>query len=206
MIAREGKGVFSSIVDNLKPLFVLNLLWLLCCLPVITAGAATAAMHRGLQDLLREDREDAARKFLRAFRELFWQSTLVWLFLLFVVADAVILLSILGGGSLAAALSSPLPASLVTVVALAWLFTFNWSFPVLAGGGNGKLGKTLGCAFALSVLSLKKTFKCFAVAAGLLLSLVLCPPLVLIGFSVAGFLQNKIMHSTLRDCREGRLG
>lgn len=56
---------------------VTNLLWILCCLPVVTAGAATKAMYSNLYSLLR-DEECSARSFFRAFSAQFGRTTALW--------------------------------------------------------------------------------------------------------------------------------
>ena len=74
---------FIKWVNRMGRLVFLNLLWLLCCLPIVTIGASTAAMYRIAMDLVRR-REDLSifGDFIRAFRSNFKQATLVWLILL----------------------------------------------------------------------------------------------------------------------------
>ena len=81
----------------LTNLVCLNILWLVCCIPVFTAGAATAALYHTV--FLYHNKEDDAvlRPFFRAFRTNFKQSTLLFLpsfaALLLVVFDLVYLAS-----------------------------------------------------------------------------------------------------------------
>jgi uncharacterized membrane protein YesL len=63
----------------LTNLVCLNLLWLICCVPIFTIGAATSALY---QTVFRyHDKEDDAvlRPFFSAFKENLKQSTLVLL-------------------------------------------------------------------------------------------------------------------------------
>ena len=81
------KGIFSNILNLESPfmvkaswfgnLIVLNLLWLLCCLPVITIGPATIAMnyvifqhHIGRSDVV-------VRPFFKSFRRDFKQGLML---------------------------------------------------------------------------------------------------------------------------------
>lgn len=81
----------------LTNLVCLNILWLVCCIPVFTAGAATSALYHTV--FLYHNKEDDAvlRPFFRAFRTNFKQSTLLFLplfaALLLVVFDLVYLAS-----------------------------------------------------------------------------------------------------------------
>ena len=60
----------------------LSILWLVCCLPILTAGAATTALYATVYRYLRKDEGHLMRTFLGAFRENWKRSTFVWLVLL----------------------------------------------------------------------------------------------------------------------------
>ena len=60
----------------------LSILWLTCCLPFITAGAATTALYATIYRYLRRDEGHLLRTFFGAFRENWKRSTLVWLVVL----------------------------------------------------------------------------------------------------------------------------
>lgn len=72
-------GKFLSCFNKITDMVTLNLLWILCCIPVITIGASTSALYEvSLQ--IAEDRESyIAKSFFQAFRENFRQATIVWL-------------------------------------------------------------------------------------------------------------------------------
>ena len=65
---------------RLWDLITLNILWLLCCVPLITAGTATTAMYRVVFLQLEEGETSVLKPFFRAFKENFKQGTLFWLF------------------------------------------------------------------------------------------------------------------------------
>jgi len=76
--------------------FLLNLLWLVACLPVVTIFPSTAAMFGVVRDWVRKKEGSLTRTFVARFRENFGQSLLigvVWtvfgvaLFLDFLVAN-----------------------------------------------------------------------------------------------------------------------
>jgi len=60
-------------------LILLNFLWILCCLPVVTIGASTTAMYSCL--LNRSIESSTVKRFIKSFVDNFWQATV-----LFVVA------------------------------------------------------------------------------------------------------------------------
>ena len=68
-------------VGKVGQMIITTLTWLLFCLPVVTAGAATVALCRIMINL-KEDRSCSFRTFFQAFRENFKKGTLLWLLLL----------------------------------------------------------------------------------------------------------------------------
>ena len=79
--AFQNDSPIGQAVGRLLELVGLNILWVLCCLPVVTAGAATCALHFVLSPQRREE-EGAFRCFFRSFRRNFKQATLLWMLLL----------------------------------------------------------------------------------------------------------------------------
>ena len=59
--------------------FLLGILWILACAPIITAGAATAAMLRTTEHGIREDEDKILKPFFKFFRSEFKQATILWL-------------------------------------------------------------------------------------------------------------------------------
>ncbi len=76
----EGKAMlfFTKIAYSAY----LNLLWLLCCLPVVTAGASTTALFYVTLKLAKDEEGSLTKSFFRAFRQNFRKATLIWLILL----------------------------------------------------------------------------------------------------------------------------
>lgn len=81
MLLRYDSPVMQFMA-KLFDLIVLNLLFLLCCLPVVTIGAACTALHTVcLKEAVGEEPAITAC-FFRAFRKNFGQATILWLILL----------------------------------------------------------------------------------------------------------------------------
>ena len=59
-------------------LICLNVLWLLCCLPVITAGAATTAMYSVIFQYITKQDDSVLKPFFKAFKENFKTVTPIW--------------------------------------------------------------------------------------------------------------------------------
>jgi len=70
---------FMRFVDQLVDVVLLNLLWLVCCLPIITIGASTVAAYRVSMRMLDSEEGYIAKSFFKAFRANFVQGTMLWL-------------------------------------------------------------------------------------------------------------------------------
>lgn len=77
-------GIIAQIIRFIVQLFLLNVCYVLCCLPVFTAGAATTAIYGVF--LNQQEDERLVRAFFRNFRDEFKQSTKMWLCCLAVIA------------------------------------------------------------------------------------------------------------------------
>ncbi|MDD6199735.1 MAG: YesL family protein [Firmicutes bacterium] len=72
-------GSLMEFVGKVGDFLILSILWLVCCLPVITIGASTTAMFYVSFRLLAGEEEGCFRDFFRSFKENFRQATLLWL-------------------------------------------------------------------------------------------------------------------------------
>lgn len=69
---------FYHILCGIFDLVILNLCWLLCCLPVVTIGAATASLYRAVY-AMRRDEGSPIRDFFRIFRGCLKSAIPLWL-------------------------------------------------------------------------------------------------------------------------------
>lgn len=80
--------VLGKFTDSL----LLNLLFLISCVPVITIGVSVTAFYYTLRKVLKQDRGYLWAEYKRAWKENFKQATLCWL--LFLVIGAVLTIDI----------------------------------------------------------------------------------------------------------------
>lgn len=71
-------------------LVILNILWLVCSLPIVTAGAATTAMYYVIFQYQTNEEDTVLRPFFRAFVKNFKLSTILWLSILIVAAILIV--------------------------------------------------------------------------------------------------------------------
>ncbi|MBQ7246997.1 MAG: YesL family protein [Lachnospiraceae bacterium] len=79
----------SKIIQSLQTfggLIILNICYILCCIPVITAGAATIALYTVTLNEADSRSGSASALFFKVFRSEFQKSIKLWLLLLFMGA------------------------------------------------------------------------------------------------------------------------
>ena len=79
----QEQHIIIRILTHIFDFILLNILWLLTSIPVVTLGAATAALYSVLLSAAEKKEGYIVRDYWKAFRRNFKQSTIVWLFLLF---------------------------------------------------------------------------------------------------------------------------
>ena len=70
---------FWSFMSRLADLIILNLLWIVFCIPVVTIGASTTAMYRVTLNMVRGEGSGVVRMFWDAFRLNLKQAVLIFL-------------------------------------------------------------------------------------------------------------------------------
>lgn len=74
---------FSQFMYRVADLCIVNVLMLVCCLPIVTIGASFAAAHKVMQDMVFDTGSSVVVPFFKAFKSNFKQATVVWLATLF---------------------------------------------------------------------------------------------------------------------------
>ena len=74
----SGKRFFEF-ATKLAELMWVNVLTILCSIPVVTAGCAITSMHYVLLAIYRDEEEKITQMYFKAFRKNFGQATRLWL-------------------------------------------------------------------------------------------------------------------------------
>lgn len=74
----------NSLVNALDIIYI-GILWLLCCLPIITIGASSTAMYYCMVKCVRHGRGHIGREFFAAFRRNFGCSSKAWFVFLLLI-------------------------------------------------------------------------------------------------------------------------
>ncbi len=73
---------FSQFMSRIFDLFTLNLIFIIMCIPIITIGSNFTAMYYVTLKMINNEEPYIIRSYLKAFKENFKQSTIIWLILI----------------------------------------------------------------------------------------------------------------------------
>lgn len=156
---KKGSCSMNWLFDENKPLMralsviadlmILNILTILCSLPIVTAGAAITSMFCVAIRIIRNEDGGMLRDFFRSFRTNFKKATVLWLILL----AAALLIYV---DYIAAQLYIPVMCAGIAAIAVIVLVVAIYAFALLARYDN-TLGGTLKNAMALAVAYFPKT-------------------------------------------------
>lgn len=140
-------------LNRVGDMMILNLMMIICCIPIITVGAAYTAMHYVVLKMMRGEEGYLIKGFFKSFARNFKQATLLWLLMLLVIlvfiGDAVIF------GYSGVVFPKPLVIMVIAVAVILFLISM-YIFPLLARFDNS-IKNTIKNAALLAVANLPKT-------------------------------------------------
>lgn len=177
----------------------LQILTILCSLPIFTIGAAFTAMHKILLQLYRDEEASVTKTYFKSFLENFRQATVIWL------GYMVVFIALYANYRLTSTMEENLFALamryLVPVVLIVTLATLTWVFVLQSRYHNTILG-TLRMSFLACIAHFGYTVCNLVLIALPLLLLLLSwrvvPVVMLLGFTVPGILR-AILYSKVFD-------
>lgn len=190
----NGEGGIFGFVNRVGDLIILNLLFLVTCIPIVTIGPSLVALYTVMLKLAKNQEGYAVRGYLKAFRDNVKQSLLVGVSL-------EIILAILGYDAWALMQTTESYNSagfVVTVLAVLIISAaMQYLFPLMARYDN-KIRISIKNALLLAISKLPYTVMLLALAVipvGLILiSWYLAIYAITIGCALSAFLQCKILN------------
>ncbi len=175
---------FFDFMGSLGDWMILNVLFVLTSLPVITAGASLTAIYKVALRRVRKESRYAAREYFQAFREEWKESTRLWL--MFLCTGGILLFDVLYGKNLPGILNIAIGCLVVL-----WCFVFTYAFPLQARFRNS-MKNTLANALFLALRNLPLTvimaglnsIPAVCIASGAFVVMAVTPVFCIIGFSL----------------------
>lgn len=143
-----------TFLNKVADLIILNLIAMVFCIPIVTAGASVTALYYVTLKMVKNEEGYLFRSFWRSFRENFRQATILWLIVLLFAAiiglDGYIM-------NHYTAVTFPKAIKiLMGAVVFLFLMTVVYLFPVLSRFDNTVMN-TIKNSFLMGVISLPKT-------------------------------------------------
>lgn len=195
---------FMQLLTRVGDLIIVNFLFLLSCVPIVTIGAAVTALHKVCQAIVLDEDNGIFKTYVRAFRENFKQATVVWL-LMAVFAAAMAANYMLISGFVAGTAASVLKGVLVVLIAVV-LILAAYIFPLMARYSN-TLRQHATNALILAVVKLPRTVGLVLLSAMPQLILVISIQTFLntlvfwlaIGFGFTGYMSSTLLRPVFRE-------
>ena len=186
-------------LTKIADLMVLNILFCVTSIPLITIGASWTALYSVTLKMVRDEEGSVSRSYFRSFRQNFRQATLLWLGVLVVLTLLVLDIRVLNG--MAGGTAPGLLRVGVEILALLGIMVLQYLFPSLARF-EASLADTLKNACMMGLAHLPKTALMTAAVVGavwitlinnttIAIGLMVWP---LIGFSLMAFGNSGILR------------
>ena len=179
-------------------LMILNVMCIICCLPIVTAGASITALYTITMKMVRGEESYIFKGFLKAFKENFKQSTIIWLIMavlgIFVFVDY-------QAASLLPENMSNLFRILIGALIIFYLMILSYIFPYTARFANN-IKNIFKNSLLIAILNLPWTILVIALPIALgFLTFLTTTTLVygsmlwmLLGFAVVAYIESMIFR------------
>lgn len=159
--SRSDENPIIALFSWFSDMIVLNFITLICCLPIITIGAALTAAHFAALKLHRAE-GSLIKNYFKSFKENFWQSTALWImYVLFLAVSYLTFITLsTGAGDFPLILEG-----CILGVAVFVSFVYLWVFPLQS--------KFVNTIFKTVRLSLFMAFKHIFISLAMLIFTVL---------------------------------
>ena len=176
---------------------VVNLLWIICSIPIVTIGASTTAMYYVTLRLVRDEDGYTIRSFFKSFKDNFKQATAIWLIFLAVGLilgfDLYFVLTMMAYSTLRTVMTTVFLALLFI-----WFAMFTFVFPLQSRFYN-PVKKTIFNAFFMSIRHIFYTIGIVVMDVVLvLLTLTMIPQLLMFGVALIAFVNSFFLNAVFK--------
>ncbi len=128
LLALDSKPML--ILSKILDLIILNIIFVVCCIPVVTIGAALCALYYAAVKSVRYGHGYVLREFFHSFRQNFWQATATWL--LFCLAGGVVGLGIVMVMAYMKGIAGAVLLAIYFAVGIGLISVLTYAIPVLS--------------------------------------------------------------------------
>jgi len=183
-----------NFLSNLADMILLNIVYLICCIPVVTIGTATTALYTVTLKMARKEYPAILKSFFIAFRKNLKISTLCWIPM--IIAAIILFLDYRLLDTLPGTLQSVIRIALI-IIALLYLMILLYLFPYIARFDNN-IKNTFKNTILISITNLPLTLLMLVANIALIIvslltfqtMIIALNAAILIAFSVLAYLQS----------------
>ena len=154
------EGPLFTTLTRIADLFILNFLFIICCLPVFTIGASVSALYYVTMKMAADEDCYTVKGFFKAFKDNFKKSTIIWFIDAFVGISLFIDYKIIRGdyGKIFNPESkfTNVMFILFLLASIIWIYATLYVYPIQAKFEN-TIKNTIVNALYMSILNLPKT-------------------------------------------------
>lgn len=145
---------FFTFMSRVADLMMLNVVFLICCIPIVTIGASWTALYYVTTKMVRNEESYILRGFFKSFKENFKQSTIIWLIML--VAGIILGLDFQITAAMSSTVIKVMRYGLMVVLTI-YVFVIVYIFPILSKFENS-IKNTFKNSLFMSIRHLPYTF------------------------------------------------
>lgn len=136
-----------NFLGRVADLVWLNILYIICCIPIVTIGASTSALYYVTMKMVADEEGYITKSFFKSFKENFKQATVIWLIIL--LAGTIFFMDFRILNAMEGTLGKVVYV-LICAVAILFLFMTIYIFPLLAKFEN-TIKNSMKNAFLISI-------------------------------------------------------
>lgn len=153
---------FFRVLSRMADLMILNILFILCCIPIITIGPALTGMYYVTLKMAVNEEGYIARAYFKSFRQNLRQGIILWLIMLLIGIVLVLDILILRNAS---GTFYTVMRILILGTTIVYLMVLLYVFPTLSRFDNS-IRRTLKNALLMSILDFPRTILMFLITVG----------------------------------------
>ena len=149
---------FWGLLDKITDIVILNFLFIVSSVPIITIGASISATYSVSLKKIKNEDISVSKEFIKKFRADFKVSTIVWI--LMIVVGGVLLVDFHISNLVSNGILSIILKFISTLVGVIYLFSLTYIFPIISKFDN-TIKNTIINSILISIQSLPYTIIMF---------------------------------------------
>ena len=121
---------FFEALGKISDIVILNFLFIISCIPIITIGASVTATYSVAMKMTKDEETYITKEFIRQFKENFKTSTIIWMIIL--VIGTVLVFDFYMSRLVLDEVMSKVLQFIFTMVSIVFVFTLTYVFTIIA--------------------------------------------------------------------------